>query len=108
MIFHITDTEKWENALKTGIYKHPSLHEEGFIHCSTAAQLSATLGKHFANATEVIILTIVEKRISPILKWDTLDTGEKFPHIYANIPLYAVERATVWMKNVAGVWEEVG
>lgn len=105
-IYHITDTAKWEAALNSGTYRHPSFQTEGFIHCSTAEQLQKTLAKHFKNETEVVILTIVDRRVRHNLKWDTIEGGEIFPHIYGNIPVDAVEDQQIWLKNAKGEWEK--
>lgn len=105
LIYHITDKAKWEDALSHNVYKHPSFKTEGFIHCSTLEQLPNTLKKHFANENEVIVLSIVEKRVHHNLKWDTIENGEIFPHIYGNIPIEAVEDQHFWLKNQKGEWE---
>ncbi len=39
LILHITPRQDWEKAQVTGIYSTDSLETEGFIHCSTPAQL---------------------------------------------------------------------
>ena len=38
-IYHITPRQDWEKASSEGTYRADSLETEGFIHCSTSAQL---------------------------------------------------------------------
>lgn len=107
MIYHITTNELWEKNFPSKIYKHPTLETEGFIHCSTKDQFLATLNRHFQDETEVLVLDIVEKRISDILKWDKSTNDELYPHIYGGLPIHAVEDLHPWMKNEKGEWEKV-
>ncbi|MFN0200305.1 MAG: DUF952 domain-containing protein [Bacteroidia bacterium] len=106
MIYHIADIAAWEHALLSTHYSHPTLASEGFIHCSTEAQLVNTMNRHFAEQTELLVLTIVEKFVRTKLKWEESSHNETFPHIYGRIPLEAVETISKWAKNAEGVWEK--
>ena len=57
-IFHITTREQWNHASLAGKYQDDSLLTEGFIHCSTAAQLAASGRRHFAGKTGLVVLEI--------------------------------------------------
>ena len=39
IIFHITTREAWERAQPTGTYRPEAFAADGFIHCSTPAQV---------------------------------------------------------------------
>lgn len=104
MIYHITTKELWEKALLKGMYAHPSLEIEGFIHASTEAQLMETINIHYSEQKEIWILHIVEKRIKNKLKWETA-REQLFPHIYGQIPLEAIEDVSFITKNSVGQWE---
>lgn len=107
MIYHITTHALWEDGLRMRVYRHPTLKSEGFIHCSTLAQLPQTLERHFANETEVVILSLVENRIPKgLIKYEESTNGELYPHIYCTIPIHAVEVPEIWMKSPEGVWEK--
>ena len=105
MIYHITTKALWEYALLYNVYKHPSVVEEGFIHCSTAAQLPDTLKRYFGEYEEVIVLEILEKRVAAQLRWETASNGGLYPHIYGNIKIEAFHNQQIWIKNAAGEWE---
>lgn len=108
MIYHITNEDRWNKALETGIYTHESLKTEGFIHCSRLDQLHKTLSKHFANENEVIILKIVDRRIKELIKIEQLEGAfEPFHHIYGEFKISAVEDIEIWNKNDDGTWEKV-
>jgi uncharacterized protein (DUF952 family) len=40
LIYHIAFDADWDITKQNGFYEHPSLKEEGFIHCSQEHQLS--------------------------------------------------------------------
>ena len=46
-ILHITTDAGWAKAREAGELVAPSLAEEGFIHCSTFAQVEATANRIF-------------------------------------------------------------
>jgi uncharacterized protein (DUF952 family) len=89
-ILHIATPSEWAAATRTGQIAPPSLATEGFVHCSTRAQLAGTLGRHFAGTGPVVLLVLDEGAIAPHLRWEESLPGERFPHVYAAIPLTAV------------------
>jgi uncharacterized protein (DUF952 family) len=109
MIYHITESALWQRALALGFYVHPSLKEEGFIHCSKENQLGEVGDEHFADAKEVLVLHIVERRIKDKVKYEEVD-GEEYPHIYGKIPIDAIEDITIVERGDDGAfkWEDVG
>ena len=63
---------------------------DGYIHLSTAAQLTETVDKHFAGQTELHIAAVDLAVLGDAVKWEPSRGGELFPHIYAALPLNAV------------------
>lgn len=57
--------------------------EDGFIHFSTAAQLSETLDKHYAGHGALIILAVEAAPLGDALRWEVSRGGDLFPHLYA-------------------------
>ena len=95
MILHITTRAAWDDAVAGAApYTHPSLEAEGFIHCSTDAQLPGTLDRHFAGTdrTALVALVVDPARLpaDAELRWEPSTGGEDFPHVYGPIPLDAV------------------
>jgi uncharacterized protein (DUF952 family) len=63
---------------------------DGYIHMSTADQLSETLSKHFAGQDNLTIAEIDLTGFGPELKWEPSRGGALFPHLYAPLPMSAV------------------
>lgn len=97
-ILHITTDAAWAKAREDGELTTPSLAEEGFIHCSTFAQVESTADRIFRGSGDLLALEVEVARIGPDLKWEkATDVGDEFPHIYGPLNLDAVtgERALV-------------
>ncbi|BCI70038.1 hypothetical protein SUS17_1160 [Sphingomonas sp. S17] len=63
---------------------------DGYIHLSTAAQLTETVDKHFANQTDLHIAAVDLEAMGEAVKWEESRGGQLFPHLYAPLPLTAV------------------
>lgn len=60
---------------------------DGYIHFSTADQVPATLSKHFANESDLMLLACEAERFGPDLKWEPSRGGALFPHLYRALTL---------------------
>ena len=95
-IYHITSRKAWIDATRNGAYSAPSLKSEGFIHCSTAAQVLPVARGFFAGQTGLVLLVIDSRRLVSEVKWesaappDGIAEGVTFPHIYGPVALDAV------------------
>jgi uncharacterized protein (DUF952 family) len=99
MIFHITTRKAWEDARTKGEYTVESLASEGFIHCSTLAQVLPVADKFYKGQSGLVLLVIEPALLSSTLKWEPpsggtpppgVPAGDPFPHIYGPINLDAV------------------
>ena len=96
MILHVVARADWDSALARGIYAPPSLDAEGFIHCSTSAQILRTANRFYRGKTDLIILCIDESRLEAAPKYEPPDpalgesTANLFPHLYRPLNLVAV------------------
>ncbi|BAZ15072.1 hypothetical protein NIES4071_69420 [Calothrix sp. NIES-4071] len=88
-IHHITRRQAWEEVLRSGSYRAESLLTEGFIHCSTPAQVLKTADRFFKNQTGLIILYIDVDKVESEVKYELAD-NELFPHIYGALNIDAV------------------
>jgi uncharacterized protein (DUF952 family) len=89
-VLHITTPAEWEAARATGQVSPPSLEAEGFVHCSTRAQLAGTLARHFRGAGSLRVLVLDPDRLGAELRWEESRPGEVFPHLYGPLPVDAV------------------
>jgi len=94
-IYHITTPEAWAEAQQKGAYEPGSLAREGFVHCSTWAQLLGTADRVFRGQEGLIVLEIDAVRTGREARYENLDGGsELYPHVYGPLPPEAV--SAVW------------
>lgn len=63
---------------------------DGYVHMSTAEQLTETVDKHFAGRTDLYIAAVDLDRLGSELKWEKSRGGALFPHLYAPLLLDSV------------------
>lgn len=84
IVFHITTKKAYQDAQKQGLYLHPSLEHEGFIHCSRHYQVRDVALLHFKNQKELLLLAIDEAKSKSEIKYEG-PSWDTFPHIYGPI-----------------------
>lgn len=83
MILHIISKHDWIVAAAAGDYRPESLAAEGFIHCSTAAQVLGPANEFYRGQSGLALLVIDPALVTAdILYEDCYETGQAFPHIY--------------------------
>ena len=93
MLFKILTPEEWHQFQQDKVFKGSPLDlKDGFIHIAFAEQYPQILAKFFKDRRPVILLKIDAKLLKPgALKVESNKPGgEKFPHIYGEIPFAAV------------------
>ncbi|MBN8807368.1 MAG: DUF952 domain-containing protein [Sphingomonas sp.] len=63
---------------------------DGYIHLSTAEQLTETVDKHFAGQRDLWVAAIDLTSFGSSLKWEESRGGALFPHIYGKLLLETV------------------
>jgi len=98
-LYHIATRGEWSAARQRGIYEPPSLQNEGFVHCSTAAQILPVARRFYSGKVDLVLLVIDPARLKPTLKWEPVledpsvsagDQDSSYPHIYGPVNLDAV------------------
>ena len=56
---------------------------DGYIHLSTAAQLTETVDKHFAGQEDLHVVAVDLAAHGEAVKWEPSRGGQLFPHLYA-------------------------
>ncbi|MFJ7074826.1 DUF952 domain-containing protein [Streptomyces sp. NPDC098781] len=103
-ILHLTEGSLWEAARERGTYEMSTrgrtLQEEGFIHCSTRAQLpsvAAFLYGSYDGPDELVVLVVDPARLDVPVRYEAPEPGgEEFPHVYGPIPVDAVVDVAGW------------
>jgi glutathione S-transferase len=90
MIYHIAARADWDAAQEAGLYAADSLASEGFIHCSTGAQVLGTAGRFYAGRHDLVLLAIDPARLTAELRYEEGEPGVLFPHLYGPLGLHAV------------------
>jgi uncharacterized protein (DUF952 family) len=96
-LYRILPADEWRAAQAAGSFAG-SAHDrrDGFIHLSTQQQVRETAAKHYAGQAELVLLAVRGDKLSAALagalRWEASRGGERFPHLYASLPLDAVER----------------
>ena len=91
VIYHVTKAADWNVAKKNGFYEHPSLNDEGFIHCSQANQVAGVLERYFAGQFDLVKLVIDTDKLTSKFVFDwSPSTQDTFPHVYGPINVDAI------------------
>jgi uncharacterized protein (DUF952 family) len=69
---------------------------DGYVHLSTAAQVTGTAAKHFAGESDLVLVALESEALGEALRWEASRGGELFPHLYR--PLRASD--VVWDKSL--------
>lgn len=94
-IYKITPTSEWLAAERAGIYRGaPADLRDGFIHFSTAEQVTETAAKHFAGQADLQLVAVDADALGAALKWEPSRGGALFPHLYAALRT----SAALWVK----------
>jgi glutathione S-transferase len=106
-IYHLALANEWRDAKAGAVYERStrgqSLQEVGFIHASGSHQVETTYGRFYADAGQVLLLTIDPRRLAAPLRWEPApESGECFPHIHGPLPLEAVLAAEPFPPPPAG------
>jgi uncharacterized protein (DUF952 family) len=99
-IYKLLTRAEWDKAQAARVYRG-SEHDrrDGFIHFSTAAQLDGTARKYFNGVPDLVLLAVNVRGLSVLtntkdsLRWEPSRGGDLFPHLYAYLPIEAVNHA---------------
>lgn len=91
MIYHVTYNKDWAIAKERGFYHSFSLDTEGFIHCSTSAQVAGVLDRYYKDRNDLLLLHIDENLLTSRLEYEhSPSLNQKFPHVFGDINLDAI------------------
>ena len=64
--------------------------QDGYIHLSTAEQLTETVDKHFAGQSDLHVAAVDLDALDQAVKWEESRGGQRFPHLYGALTLEVV------------------
>ena len=87
LIYKILRPSEWEEFDSSGIFEgSPDDRRDGFIHCSSLEQVSATAMRIFGDEPALVVLAIATESLADSLRWEASSGGEAFPHVYRPLP----------------------
>jgi len=91
LIYKICPAALWRQAAAEGIFRGAPVDlADGYIHFSTAQQVTETAAKHFAGQRDLLLIAVDADQLGSNLKWEPSRGGALFPHLYAPLDLKAV------------------
>ena len=110
LIYHIALAADWATAMGVGDYRISTigrtLEQEGFLHfCRTAGQLAGVAQRYYGDVTDPLCLLTVDTGLLTVPIVDESPApgvAEKFPHLYAPLPVSAVLRVTPLTRDASG------
>ena len=94
LVYHVCRESEWRAAQTVGAYQGSSQDlADGFIHFSAAEQLRASVAKHRAGQSGLVLLVVDADKLGDELKWEPSRGGALFPHLYGTLSANAVVAA---------------
>jgi uncharacterized protein (DUF952 family) len=82
-IYKICPAAAWEAAVADGIFRGAGDDlADGFIHFSTADQVSETAARHFAGAGGLMLVAFDDLSLGADLRYEPSRGGALFPHLH--------------------------
>jgi uncharacterized protein (DUF952 family) len=98
MIYHITTEGEWKNSSEF-FYSPSAFQKEKFIHCCSKEQLKGVLQRYFTGQRNLLLLTLDERKIKALLKYEPSTNNEMYPHIFGEINKDAIVEISLLPNN---------
>lgn len=90
-IFKVVSRQLWAEAEQANIFRGAAIDvQDGFIHFSAASQVVETVARHFAGQVDLLLIEVDARRLGKELRWEVSRGGDRFPHLYGDMPLDSV------------------
>lgn len=103
VVLHITTAAAWAAAQRGGVYRTPTLDDEGSIHLSTPAQVTA-VADLYRGRTDLVLLCVRPDRLTAELRYEALATDAPYPHLYGPLNLGAVVQVVPFLPLPGGTF----
>ena len=86
LVYKIVSRKEWEAAVQLGVYRGSKDDQrDGFVHLSSKSQVSATLQRHFAGQSDLLLISFDAAALGAALRFETSRGGQPFPHLYGEL-----------------------
>ena len=83
--YKVFTADEWA-ALDAGAFQGAPIDKaDGFIHLSTASQLTETVDRHFSGQKGLVIAAIDLAALGDAVRWEPSRNGQLFPHVYGHL-----------------------
>ncbi|MCC5971585.1 MAG: DUF952 domain-containing protein [Pararhodobacter sp.] len=97
LIFKIFRRSEWDALRQQGETRGAPVDlADGYIHLSTAAQVTVTAERHFSGESDLVLVALEADTLGDALRWEPSRGGQLFPHLYRPMRLADV----VWDKSL--------
>jgi uncharacterized protein (DUF952 family) len=105
IIIHIARREDWERAKRIGFYKGDTLETQGYIHCSLPRQIINVANSVYKGKRGLVLLCIDTRRIAAEVRYEGVEGGDKYPHIYGSLNVDSVVDVFDFEPNEEGLFK---
>ena len=82
--YKVFTADEWD-AFGAGTFQGSAIDKaDGFIHLSTASQLTETVDRHFSAQNGLVIAAIDLAAFGDAVRWEPSRNGQLFPHVYGH------------------------
>ncbi len=81
--YKVLTADEWAAVVAGSFQGAPIDKADGFIHLSTAAQLTETIDPHFHRREDLVLAAIDLAALGESVRWEPSRNGQLFPHVYA-------------------------
>jgi uncharacterized protein (DUF952 family) len=106
LIVHLCRLSDWEQALRQGAYRSPSLDTEGFIHLSRPEQILWVANQFYQHQQDLVLLWVDPEKLQAKLQWDAVEQTT-FPHLYGELNPDAVVKISSFSSDFDGVFRNI-
>lgn len=97
LIFKIFRRSEWDQFRDQGETRGAPVDlADGYIHLSSAAQVTETAARHFRGESDLVLVALDDTTLGEALRWEPSRGGQLFPHLYRSLRLEDV----VWDKSL--------
>ncbi len=83
--YKVFTADEWA-AFNAGTFQGSPIDKaDGFIHLSTASQLTETVDRHFSAQSGLVIAAIDLTALGDAVRWEPSRNGQLFPHVYGHL-----------------------
>jgi len=104
LIVHLCRRKEWEEAEQRGVFRSPSLEDEGFIHCSQPEQIHVVANRLYQGIADPVLLWLDTAKVGAEIRWESAG-GIQFPHIFGPIEMDSVVSISALVTEPGGEYK---